>query len=505
MNLTGDPWVPVVLANGESRLVSLTDAFRRGNEILDLVAAPPQRVALTRLLVCVAQAALDGPADEDEWRLCREQIAPAAVEYLAKWRDRFELLGEGAFLQVPNLVETSNATLDKLDFGLAAGNNAVLFDHGALPDGRPQTAAWTALMLLTYQCFSPGGTIGVSEWNSSTTSRNSEHAPCLEGSMLHTIVRGPSLLDSVHLNLINRDVIEGAARVVWGRPVWERMPEGPNDPSIPEQVASYLGRLVPVSRAIKLRPDSTRLTLVNGCAYPKLPHRELAATVVRRGKDEQLAYLGVDLAKHPWRELGSILATSRSVEVGGAFPLRHLIPGDGHVDLWTGGLAANKGKVLDVAEWSFHLPLSLVGEVALGKYRNGIGLAERASRRLWSAVSTYFEDLAVGEFKRSDLRSRQHQQRVFAKASASYWRALDGRYSVLIEAANEETADLGESWYPLVRAAMDECYQRACPHDTARQIRAFAKGALKLRLRRPAQGNPAHSVSFDDEKGGSDG
>ncbi len=82
MNLTGDPWVPVVFMSGESRLVSLRDAFRSGEEILDLAATPPQRVALTRLLVCTAQAALDGPNDEADWRSCRNRIASAAVAYL---------------------------------------------------------------------------------------------------------------------------------------------------------------------------------------------------------------------------------------------------------------------------------------------------------------------------------------------------------------------------------------------------------------------------------------
>ena len=164
MNLTGDPWIPVVFADGRSQLASLVDAFGRGDEILDLVVTPPQRIALTRLLVCIAQAALDGPRDEGEWRTCRERIGPSAVDYLARWRDRFELYGEGAFLQVSNLVATDNATLDKLDFGLAAGNNAALSDHEAGPEGRQQSPAWTALMLLTFQCFSPGGTIGTSTW-----------------------------------------------------------------------------------------------------------------------------------------------------------------------------------------------------------------------------------------------------------------------------------------------------------------------------------------------------
>lgn len=487
MNLTGDPWVPVVFATGENRLVGLSDAFRHGQEILDLVAAPPQRIALTRLLVCIAQAALDGPEDEQGWRSCRGQIMRAALGYLESHKDCFELYGDDAFLQVPNLVPTDNATLDKFDFGLAAGNNAVLFDHGASAEGRARSPAWSALMLLTYQCFSPGGRIGVSDWGGSTTSGSSEHAPCLEGSMLHTIIRGGCLLDTVHMNLVTKEMVKRAPGGGWGTPVWESMPERPEGPRVAAITDTYLGRLVPISRGIKLVEGSKTATLANGCAYPKLPRREPGATVVRRGKDEVMAYVGIGLSKHPWRELGSVLALSHSPAEGGPWVLSHLVGGDGQVDLWTGGLAANKGKLLDAAEWSFHLPLALIGDAALNKYRQGVELAERANNRLWSAVSACFEDLAVGEFKRNDQQTRKQRQRVLAKASASYWRTVDGSYGVLIETANELTAELAGEWYTIVRAAMDQAYERACPHETARQIRAYAKGAQRLRLRKPGQ------------------
>lgn len=494
MNLTCDAWVPVVFADGEARLVSLAEAFGHGEEILDLIATPPQRIALTRLLVCITQAALGGPENEAGWRSCRECIVPAALAYLDRWKDRFELFGHHAFLQVANLEETGNATLDKLDFGLAAGNNAVLFDHGATPDGRWQSAAWSALMLLTYQCFSPGGRIGVTTWKGTATTGSSEHAPSLEGSMLHTIIRGASLLDTVCMNLLTKDMVESGATGGWGRPAWEEMPQGPDDRRIAALTTCYLGRLVPISRGIRLNDGHRDVTLVNGCSYPKLPHREPAATVVRRVKDEQLAYLGINLSKHPWRDLGSILASSRSLTEGGPWVLGHLVHGEGRVDLWTGGLAANKGKVLDVAEWTFHLPLSLVGEAALRKFQRGVKLADDASSRLWAAIAAYFEDLAVSEFRRNDQQSRRHRQRVVAKAGAYYWRTLDATYAALIEAANEPAMDLGGEWYTLIRSAMEHAYEVSCPHGNARQIRAFAKGKQKLWLQKPGHGNATNAA-----------
>jgi CRISPR system Cascade subunit CasA len=497
MNLSGDPWVPVVFSDGQSRLVSLADAFEQGEEILDLVVTPPQRVALTRLLVCIAQTALDGPEDEQDWQGCGADIVPAALAYLSKHKECFELYGEGGFLQVPNLTPSPSATLDRLGFGLAAGNNATLFDHAATPDGRPQSPSWSALALLTFQCFSPTGTIGSTTWRDVPTSRSSEHAPCLEGSMLHTIVRGKSLLATIHLNLLTKDLIRNAPNLTWGNPVWERMPQGPDDPLIAQTTTTYLGRLAPIPRAVKLDSEGTKVTLANGCSYPKLPHREPAATVIRRGRDEELAYLGVDLSKHPWRELGSLLAFSHSSLDGGAWILGHLGGSEGEVDLWTGGLAAKQGKVLDVAEWTFHLPLALVGEIELHKYREGVELANRASGSLQAAITAYFEDLAVSEFKRNDRRSLDQRRRILGKAGASFWRSLDSRYGVLVEAAVEPARPLDAEWYGAVRAAMTRAYESSCPHQSARQLRAYAKGDSKLKLRRLNQTGADEPVSAE--------
>ena len=52
MNLVNDPWIPVMLPDGRSDMVGLTDLFQRADAIRDLAVDPPQRVALMRLLIC---------------------------------------------------------------------------------------------------------------------------------------------------------------------------------------------------------------------------------------------------------------------------------------------------------------------------------------------------------------------------------------------------------------------------------------------------------------------
>ena len=104
MNLTTEPWIPIVWANGHPGTVSLCDAFARGEDIRDLAVRPHERIALMRLLICIAQAALDGPTDHDDWKVCRAKITPAARDYLKRWQKAFELFGDGQrFLQVEGL------------------------------------------------------------------------------------------------------------------------------------------------------------------------------------------------------------------------------------------------------------------------------------------------------------------------------------------------------------------------------------------------------------------
>jgi len=427
---------------------------------------------------------LDGPETEAQWDECRKSLGEAGCTYLERHKECFELYGNDTspgFMQVPNLEKSPNATLDKLDFGLAAGSNVTLFDHGASPDGREHSPGWCALMLLTSQCFSPGGTIGTTRWRGRWTTQTgkkpkgpgtSEHAPALEGGALHVIVRRENLLDTIHQNLLTKELV---ARIPRGRPVWERMPEGADDAGCQEIVSSYLGRLVPLSRAIKLEPGSRSFTLVDGLSYPKLPESREPWAPVQRRKNNDFAYTRIDLSRHPWRELGSVLMYSSSMKEGGPLTLIHLrerAENTEEIDLWTGGLSVDKAKVRDYGEWVFRLPVSLMGSTEIAKYQDGVELAMKGE---WSlkkqGVYTYWKDLMVD--KPSDLES---------KAASIYWAELDRNYRVLIDAANNPQKSIYDDWRKTIYRSMHYAYNLSCPHDTPRQIRAFARGQRSMRL-----------------------
>lgn len=482
MNLVHDPWIPALLHTGETDEVSLQDAFKLGGLIRDMLVTPPQRIAVMRLFACIAHAALDGPKTEAEWRKCRPKLATKVAEYLDRFLPAFELYGERAFLQVPNLENTRNAVTDKLVFEMSSGNNSTIFDHGAEPGGRYLSDARRALALVTYQCISPGGRIGVANWGGKPTigSGNSTHAPGLDGGPIYLVIRSSNLLDTIYANLLSKELLEKLPNFKWGRPVWEKMPEGTDDPINEEIVSSYLSRLVPLSRAIKMEPDRNEITMANGLDYVKFPEvREPGATVVVK-KDGKQSYLRINLSKHTWRQLGSILAMSQ-IE-GRALVLSRLQAGsngncDKVIDLWTGGLATNKSKLVDTAEWSLRLPRSLFGGSMLHKYEKGVELANKASNALAGAVITYLGELSVAE-----------DRNMIAKTTDWFWSRLDGQHQVLLRAAASPELGLNDEWFGIVRKEMEEAYRRTCFHETPRQIQAYASGKRRLRLKKAEEG-----------------
>jgi hypothetical protein len=68
------------------------------------------------------------------------------------------------------------------------------------------------------------------------------------------------------------------------------------------------------------------------------------------------------------------------------------------------------------------------------------------------------------------------------KATIQYWSTLDSTYQVLVKIAADENRNL-DDWRALLRRAMHDAFEQACPHETSRQIQAFvlAKKSLKIK------------------------
>jgi CRISPR system Cascade subunit CasA len=169
--------------------------------------------------------------------------------------------------------------------------------------------------------------------------------------------------------------------------------------------------------------------------------------------------------------------------IGGPVALRNL-PCDADFDLWVGGLvAAGNGKLLDTTESVFYVPAAMLNEPSQRVYEKGVKLAEATEFRVMRAVSVYHKELG-DNLERPEMKDRRRHIR--GNAAAQFWTDIENAVPRLMEIA-AAPKDLGlkfewhkTAWGQSVWRAARESYERACPHETPRQIRAYALGLNTL-------------------------
>jgi CRISPR system Cascade subunit CasA len=486
MNLIGDKWLPVVFADGRQELVSLKELYEKSSDIRDLVLNPPQRISVMRFLICITQAALDGPKDEEDWLNCESRIIPESLKYLNERKDKFDLYGDKPFLQVKNLKANEKASIDKLNLCLSSGNNSVLFDHSAVPEGRHQNSPEKVLNILTALNFSNGGKVGQGICGAETLNFSTYAAPCVKSA--HTFIRSENMLRTLHFNIIPKSILTSSLpNYSFGSPVWDNFPVKSNSASEFENASrTYLGRLAPLSRFILL--DDKPLS--NECIFSPTPKnfkfegipafREHSTTIIRTKKDELISLI-INSSKHVWRELGSVLVIAKaSNNAGGALCLQNISTfkerfGNATVDIWVGGVESDQAKNNDLVEWNISLPVSIFGESNLSKYQKGVELSNNGSTSLSTSVSSYCKYC-----KSLDLEKKA----INAKAQPMYWSILDSTYKTLVDTATDDTQPLDGEWRDKIKDAMNKAYSHACPRETPWQIQAYAQGRKFLNIRK---------------------
>ncbi len=490
MNLIGDPWIPVVFQEGQNRTVGLNDLYEQAGEIRDLALAPPQRIAVMRLLICITQAALNGPEDKDEWLSCKSRIAPESLKYLAERKEKFDLFGETPFMQIRDLQTSRYALLDKLDLGLAAGNNKTLFDQSSTPEGRIHPTGWASLHLLTFLNFSTGGTSSQAIWHNQSFGRNANHAPALNAA--HAFVRGNNFCETIWLNLLTKENVNKMSNPVWGKPIWDAFPQFPDDKACVENAnRTYLGRLVPLSRLIKTYPlekgnDQVSYQCIIGPPPKSLvfegppAYREPSASIVenkQKNTKKKYIYLTMSVDKHIWRDLGSVLVLNNmDSDTGGAMTLENLryIDNETDLDIWVGGLKTGLkgGDIADAVEWNLSIPSSILGDIDLTSYQANVALADKSADYLRIAVEKYLKVFLKEKKTKKNLRPSLNKQ-----AQTIYWQGLDQNYGVLLK---DTHSGIDAEWRRIIQDALLKAYGQSCIHETPRQIQAFVAGQTLL-------------------------
>ena len=472
-NLAISPWLPVHDLNGVRHLLSLEDLFRQAGTLADLDLRPHERVAVMRLLICITQAALGAPEDVEDWTAFGQDFEVITAGYLQRWQDGFELFGDGLrFLQLRPNKTGEPVPVSKLLPHLATGNNPTPFDQGG-GTHRPLPLARLALALLTFQNFYPLYGAGYKG-----------RGPCVDGNMIHTLVRGDNLRATILRNCLDLDTISRPQLGGMGRPIWEHFPASPADrPAVENATRTYLGRLVPLQRSVWRTDDRASFLLSQqGWEYPRFEvYREPTATIIANDKGEE-RLLWASLHRAVWRELHALtvrhVATADGKQAGGPLVLRtHRADGEPEdEELWTGALVTDlKAKILDTVESVFQVPARMFDPTGQADYGRGVEYARLRAKHLFTAVKAYGEAMKNRDNPPTD------------RASRHYWNDLDQQSTKLLELVRYpgaiETRFGGTSpdpWTRAVRTALQRAYDAVCPRLTPRQIEAYAEGLRAL-------------------------
>ncbi len=477
-NLIEEPWIPVV----ESGLTSLTDIF--GNpKYRALGGNPVEKIAITKLLLAIAQATFT-PVDDDKWdQLSQEEFGKNVLAYLEKWRDKFWLYGDEPFLQFPAMGKAIIKHCSELVPQYSTGNKTVLTQSNI---ARELSDAQKAILVVSMMGFALSGknidnSIVLSAGYEKK--KSAKIAPSMGFSgYLHSFVTTKYLRETIWINLLSEKNISALPNInVIGTAPWEQMPAGEDDDIAQALKKSYMGRLVPLSRFCMLAQDGgihfsggiTHQSHKDGYSDPSI--------AVNYGAKKAPTAIWVDPEKRPWHWLTALLSFLIQSNTTG-FECQQLkyatIRAKEHLKefgIWSGGLkvSSNAGEQYvsgsnDFVESVCHLHSDFFGEPWYVKFSSEVEALEKVSFGVYASTKRYFEKL-----NESNANQKADQAKRF------FWELAMNKYQQLVELCGEiiqtqKSDKLIEMKKTFVSYAF-QAYNLCCPKETARQLDAWAE------------------------------
>lgn len=480
-NLIDEPWIPVADVGRASLRQIFSEPRYRG-----LGGNPVQKIALMKLLLAIAQAAVT-PADEPEWReLGTDGLASRCLEYLGKWYDRFYLYGEQPFLQMPGIAAAALQSYGAVLPEVATGNTTVL-NQGQME--RPLSDADKAVLLVNLMGFALGGKKtdnNVVLSSGYAGKRNDKGKPSTgkpgpavaHMGLLHSMLHGESLQQSVWLNLLTRRQVEQCQRYPQGvgTPPWEQMPVGEDCEVARQLKETLLGRLVPLCRFCLFTEQGLHYSEGIAHANYKEGVSDPSVAVNYSGKEPKAMWANPE--KRPWRELTALLGfiaqqrsrgfeclqlnatVNRATEVVETFAL------------WSGGLSvsSNAGEQFikgsdDFVESELWLRSAALGDIWFVQLQAEMTELDELAKSLYGRVIGYFKAQLVDGAE------------LAAQATHLFWQLCERDFQLLIDSCEQDEASQ-QARRQLRRRFADyaqQAYDRYCPKDTARQLDAWAR------------------------------
>ncbi|ATO34356.1 type I-E CRISPR-associated protein Cse1/CasA [Dickeya dianthicola] len=490
-NLIDEPWIPVA----DIGQVSLKEIFSNP-QLRALGGNPVQKIALTKLLLAIAQSAAT-PLDDDEWRQTGWQgMADKCLSYLDKWHDRFYLYGEKPFLQMPAIRAAEIKSLGVLSPEVSTGNTTVLTET---QQEQKANNADKAITVIVQMGFGLSGkktdnsvvlTAGYQGKQNDKGKPASGKAGIAVGHMglLHSFWLGDSIAHSVWLNLFtSEDIAELVMYPTLGIAPWEQMPTGEDDEIAQALKTSLIGRLLPIGKFCLLADGGLHYT--DGIAHAGYLEGKADPTASVDFAQKKPKALWVNPSKRPWRELTSLLQFIEQGKVGGfdtpqlKRTLKRVSRSADQFALWSGGLrvSSNAGEQYasgtdDYVQSEIWLSSHLLGSVFLEYLKHEMAQLEAIQKQLWGAVVRYFRQLSdidkSGTGKAQPFVANQAE-----KATGIFWQLCERQAQVLINASDStEEARLQRLQLRKTFAAYAiQVFDQMCPNDSARQMDAWAQ------------------------------
>lgn len=502
MNLTNDPWIPVVYQDNRHELVSLEQIFSEGENIRDLEVRPQDRIALMRLFLCIAQGSVENwPEDmEEHQNININQYREIAVRYLHKRRQLFNLFDlEKPFLQISNLENYSKedkfTSLSKLDLCLATGNNPTVFDNLALDPNRCFSPGTIALNLLTFQCMSPPGLSSQVHWKGEVTPKSTPGSPLLKA--CHVYIQRENILKTIYANCIPKSdmaQLGNRDKFKWGVPIWDRFPTSIHDTESWDNAQNtYIGRLVFLSALIKIDYPNNRmiwgkpfskshLKINSEFVEPSIPY------VPKNKEDGSLLPLLIDLTKGSWRDLPAILQC-QSVSKSARTIRIELDKKIGKFCLWTGGLKngdlGKSAKIEGSIESYLYLPEEIFNPNGRNIYREGVEQAETICNRLKGSVEKFLtrlysnkEDTLPKKFK-SEIKKR------IQNIAFIFYEKAQARLDLLFDLVKNSDKEVLQNtpWSCYLRKLQEDLFFTFCNPKSPREHHAYESARKTLYIK----------------------
>ncbi len=483
-NLVDEPWIPVA---GKG-MVSIGDVFS-DSSLSALGGNPVQKIALTKLLLAIAQTAWT-PKDDDDWKhLGVSGMVEKSLAYLREKKDLFWLYGEKPFLQVPAIAQAETLSFGAVQAFVATGNTTVLTQSQV---ESPLTEAEKALLVIQMMGFGLGGKADNSvvlspgyqgKFNDNGKPSVSKPGPSIGPSgvgpsgFLHSFLQGTSLQETLWLNFLAKEDMDNHLKFLpegFGFAPWERMPDGEDCPAAKSLKNSYLGRLIPISRFVLLADDGLHCS--EGIAHPGYAEGMADVSVAVDVSGKKPKALWTDPEKRPWRQLPSLLSFLES-EKGSGFNCWQLwigIPRAREYSLpqlgiWSGGLKVNgnSGKQYvsgsdDFVESEIELDLSFLGDIWFNNLKKEMGELEQLSKIVYSATIAYFKA------QKADGKAHAGQ------AANLFWQLCERKFQKLIVVCEDKNGEEPKKLRRVFAGFVNKAYNTYCPNDTARQLDAWA-------------------------------